>query len=121
MLKLTDPMKKSDAIGYYDLPPMVQKRSICWGLGPLEVCASIVSVDRIDIEIKLAGITIATGSLTVGNSQICAGANAGLVKASVCVTADFPAKTVWLEGDVCTRRWDGGWDCQGFKTILASW
>lgn len=121
MIQLTEAQRKSTEIGFYSVPPMVEKLDICWGLGPLEVCATKSSDDRIDVEIKLAGVRIASGALTVGSSKVCAAANVELVKANLCVTADFPAKTVWVEGEVCTRRWDLSWDCNGFKTIMLSW
>jgi hypothetical protein len=121
MSNLTEAQKQSDEVGYYTVPSMIEKINSCWSLGPLEVCVTKISNDRIDVEINLAGVKIGSGSLTVGNTQICASANIGIVKASVCVTADFPAQTVWVEGEVCSRRWDGGWNCTSFKTKILSW
>lgn len=121
MSRMTTAQRDSDEIGYYDVAPMIETLESCWGLGPLDVCAKLVSADRIDVTIKLAGVKIGSGSITAGNNQLCAGANAGLVKANLCVTADFENKTVWVEGEVCTRKWTGGWDCNGFKTKIISW
>jgi hypothetical protein len=121
MSKLTTDQRDSNQQGFYDVPTMVAKLSTCWGLGPLEVCVTKISNDRIDVEIKLAGLKIANGELTVGNNQLCAGANAGIVKANVCITADFPGQKVWVEGEICTLKFPSGWSCQGFKTILIAW
>ena len=100
---------------------MVETLEACWGLGPLDVCAKLVSADRIQVSIKLAGVTIASGTITASNNSLCASANAGLAKARVCITADFSKKEVWVEGELCTRKWTGGWDCNSFKTKILSW
>lgn len=121
MSQMTPEQRDSDKQGFYGTPPMIAKLTACWGLGPLEVCATKISIDRIEVEVKLAGVKIASGELTVGNNQICAGANAGIVKANVCITADFPGQKVWIEGEVCTLNFPSGWSCNGFKTILISW
>ena len=121
MSTLSKDKRESDEIGYYDAPVMVETLESCWGLGPLDVCAKLVSSDRIEVSIKLAGIKIGSGTITAKDTNVCASANAGLVKASVCVKGDFPNKKVWVEGEVCTRKWTGGWDCNGFKTIIIAW
>lgn len=119
--RLTDEQRKSDSIGFYSTPDNAQILNTCWSFGPLEVCVTKISNDRVDVEIKLAGVRIGSGTLTAGNTSVCASANVQLVKAALCVKADFPGQIVWVEGEVCTRRWDGGWDCNAFKTKLISW
>lgn len=119
---LTKAQEDSDELGFYDhSSALVETLDTCWGLGPLEVCAKLVSNDRIEVTIKLAGVKIGSGSITAANSKVCAGANVGLVKANLCVTADFPNKVVWVEGKVCVREWTGSWSCRGFKTKILSW
>lgn len=93
----------------------------CWGLGPLQVCAKIVSGDRIEVDIKLGGIRIGSGTLSVGNTQICVSGNVQIFKVKVCVRADFPGKTVWVEGQLCTRKITGGWSCRKFRTKILAW
>ena len=113
--------RDSDKTGFYGSVPMIGKLDACWSFGPLEVCATKIASDRIEVAIKLAGVTIGTGELTLANNQICAGANLGVVKANVCISADFPGQKVWVEGEVCTLNFPSGWSCNGFKTILISW
>jgi len=81
----------------------------------------MVSDNGVEVTIKLAGIKIGSGTIRAGNERICASANVGLVKAKVCVRGDFSDNTVWVEGEVCTIEWTGGWSCRGFKTKLISW
>lgn len=121
MSNLTEAQRQSNEIGYYNVPSMAEKIESCWSFASLKVCVTKISNDRIDVEIELAGVKIGSGSLTVGNTQVCASANVGIVKASVCVTADFPGQTIWVEGEFCIRRWDGSWNCTNFKTKILSW
>lgn len=121
MSDLTQEQIDSDVIAYYSEPNMVQTLESCWGLGPLSVCARMVPVGQIEVSIKLAGIKIGSGTISAKNNKICASANVGLVKASVCVRADFPNSTVWVEGKICRRKLDLSWNCDPFKTKLISW
>ncbi|MGH8239325.1 MAG: hypothetical protein ACREXP_20220 [Steroidobacteraceae bacterium] len=118
---LTTEQQESDALGFYEPADFAETRAACWGIGPLEVCVTQVAADYINVEIKLAGIKIGSGSLTAGHNSVCASANVGLVKTKLCVTADFPNRTVWVEGQLCTRKWSGGWSCRGFKTKILAW
>lgn len=121
MSDLTQDQIDSDLIAYYSEPDMVETLESCWGLGPLSVCARFVSADQIEISIKLAGVKIGSGTISTKNNKICASANVGLVKASVCVRADFPKRDVWVEGKICHRKWDLSWSCSKFKAKLISW
>ena len=112
---------ESDLIAYYSTPEMLETLESCWGLGPLSICARFISVDQIQISIKLAGVKIGSGMISTKNTKVCASANIGLVKASVCTKADYPNKVVWVEGKLCHREWDLGWKCHTFKTKLISW
>ena len=122
---MTDPFtqqeRDADAEGFFDEPSFEEKILSCWGIGPLDVCATKIAADRVDVEIKLAGVRIGHGTLSAANSKICASASIGVVKAKVCVRADFPGHTVWAEGEVCIRKILGGWSCRGFKTKILSW
>lgn len=121
MTDFTEEQQDSNEIGYYETPQMTETLESCWGLGPLDVCARLVSHDNIEVTIKLSGLKIGSGTISSNNDRVCASANVGLVKAAVCVRADFPNKTVWVEGKVCNRKWNGKWHCNTFKTKLISW
>ena len=121
MSQLTQQQRESDVIGYYDVPPMVEILETYWELGPLDVSARLISPEHIEITIKVEGVKIASGIITAGNDRLCAGANVGMVKVSVHVIADFPNKTVWVEGEFCTKTWSTSWDCDEFKRRILSW
>lgn len=117
----TQAERDADIEAFFEEPTFEETTLSCWGVGPLEVCATKVSADRVDVDIKLAGVRIGRGSLTAQNSRICASASVAIVKAKVCVTADFPGQTVWVEGEVCHRKFPSGWKCKGFKTKILAW
>ncbi|WP_406667355.1 hypothetical protein [Gallaecimonas sp. GXIMD1310] len=121
MPDFTKDQQDSNEVGFYQTPVMTETLHACWSLGPLEVCAKMVGPEKIDITVKLAGITIGSGTLDAGNTKVCASANVGLAKASVCAVADFPNKNVYVEGKLCHREWTGGWSCKSFKATLISW
>lgn len=121
MTTLTQDQRDSDKIGFYEPASMIGKLDVCWSFGPIEVCATKLAPDRVEVLIRLAGVKIGQGELTLNNNQLCASANVGIVKAKICVTADFAAQKVWVEGEVCTLNFPSGWSCNGFKTILISW
>ena len=120
-LDFTDDQMEASDVGLFEDPTFEPELLSCWSMGPLQVCGKIVSGDRVEVEIKLAGIRIGSGTLSAGNSQICASGNVALFKVKVCVRADFPGKTVWVEGQLCTRKFPSGWSCRGFRTKLISW
>ncbi|RZK01001.1 MAG: hypothetical protein EOO76_10615 [Novosphingobium sp.] len=111
----------ADVEAFFDEPAFEERALSCWGIGPLEVCATKVAADRVDVDIKLTGVRIGSGTLTAANSSICASASVAIVKAKVCVTADFPGQVVWVEGKVCTRKFPSGWSCRGFKSKILAW
>jgi hypothetical protein len=122
MTDMTKLQEDTDELGFFDdSSALVETLEACWSIGPLEVCAKLVSSDRIDVVIKLAGVKIGSGSITTANNKLCAGANVGVVKANLCVSADFPNKVVWVEGKFCSRKIIGGWSCRNFKTKILSW
>lgn len=120
-IRFGDEARESSELAFFDEAEFAETLSACWGIGPLQVCVASISKDAVTVEIKLAGIRIGSGTLTAGNSRICASANVGVVKAKVCVTGDFPNSTVWVEGEVCTRKFPSGWSCRRFKTKILSW
>ena len=112
---------ESTDLGLFEEPAFEEMINACWSLGPLQVCARSIGADRIEVDIKLAGIRIGSGTLTVGNNQICVSGNVQIFKVKLCVRADFAGKTVWVEGQLCTRKITGGWSCRKFKTKILSW
>ena len=98
----------------------VHTLATCWSFGPLEMCAEY-SNDGIDVDIKLLGQRIGGGRLDQNNATISVGVDVGLAKTSVGITADFGAKELVVDGEVCTRNWHGGWDCSGFHAVILRW
>ncbi len=120
-LELSSEQMESTELGLFEDPSFEEMINACWGLGPLQVCARYAPPDRVEVEIKLAGIRIGSGTLSVGNNQICASGNVQIFKVKLCVRADFPNKTVWVEGKLCTRKLPTGWSCRKFRTKILSW
>jgi hypothetical protein len=117
----TQEQREADVDAFFDDPHFEESLLSCWGVGLLEVCVKKIADDRIEVDIKLAGQRIGQGTLTASHARICASASLLLVKAQVCVRADFPGKTVWVEGEFCTKNFPSGWSCRKFKTKILSW
>lgn len=122
MSYLTNEEKETNAIGFFDeSAAFTEVLDACWGFGPLEVCAKLASIDKVDISIKLAGVKIGSGSLTASDNRLCAGANVGLVKAKLCVLVSFPEREVRVEGELCVPNIPSGWSCRRFNSKILSW
>ena len=92
----------------------------CFGVGPLEICATY-SNGGIDFVIKLVGQQIGSGRLDQNNASASLGIDLGLAKASVGLAADFTARELRVQGEVCVRDWLGRWQCTGFNEVILRW
>ena len=121
-IEFTKEQEQSDEIGFYDdASSFNESLSACFDIGPLKVCATRVTAEAIHVEVKLAGVRIARGTISLDSPRICASANAGLAKVSLCVEADFAKQEVWVRGKLCVREILGGWSCRKFSTKILSW
>lgn len=96
------------------------RREACFGVGPLEVCATYRDLG-IDFEIKLLGQRIGSGRLDQNNANASVGVDLGVAKASVGLAADFNARELRITGEVCVRDWLGRWRCTSFNDVLLRW
>ena len=119
----TEAERQSNDIGFLATPEIefIEVLSACWSLGPLSACVDKIGDDEIKVSIKLSGVTIGSGKLSVQKDSLCASANVGLAKAKICVVADFRAKEVSVKGEVCTLKFPSGWSCRKFSARILSW
>lgn len=115
----TTAQQQSDVVCFNSKPEFIEKLKACWEKGPLEICAEKIG-SIIVVTVKLSGIVIAEGNLTSSSNALSASVNVGLVKADASIKADFVAKKVLAEGEVCTRNLVK-WDCDGFSAVILSW
>lgn len=104
------------------LEPLVEVRSAsaCWSFGPLDICAS-ASLAQVEAEVTLLGQRIGRVHLSPERTEARLGADVGIAKAGVRLTADFTAETLRAQGEVCRRRFSGGWRCAAFDSVILRW
>ncbi len=120
MNKFTPQQAENDEIGFYVSPSFLEKNEACWTKGGLKVCAKTIG-NRIHVEVTLANIHIGDGDLTASSNRLCFTGNAGVVKASLCVEANFPSREVRVEGEMCVKVIFVGWECDSFNAKFMTW
>ncbi len=93
--------------------------SACWSNGPLKICAELEDNDHINIEVTLAGVRIARGTLSAERTCIEAKAKIGVAKADLSVCANFQDREVRTSGKICVAVL--GWQCAKFNAQILKW
>jgi hypothetical protein len=90
-------------------------------LGPFEISYSMSAGSvKVSASVKFGPLKkkLFTATLTPAKRSITASANAGIVKVSLTVSADFSRMRITISGSACVRKLTGGWSCKAFsKTI----
>ena len=127
---LTDEERQSDAIGFYEaegpaaLSATVEeaeiRRQSCLDIWILKLCLQSVRGD-LEVELSILGRFVGGGRISRERPKLCLGNSVGLAKTKLCVNADFDNKQARAEGEICRRKWTGGWTCRSFRTVALSW
>jgi hypothetical protein len=110
----------ASAEGFEDEIAFAQEMEACWSLGPLRVCASVVS-GGVRVTGSLFGRSILSTTLSRRRTQVCVSPSILVAKARVCVMLEIREQRVRLEGRLCMRKLFGGWRCTKFNARLLSW
>ena len=87
-----------------------------WSFGPLTIDVSLDGTE-IKVTVKILGITVANLTLDAANPKACINVSAGIASAKLCVGADFSARRVYAQGEVCTP-FTG---CKSFDATIFTW
>ena len=87
-----------------------------WSFGPLTIDVSLDG-SEIKVTVKILGITVANLTLDAANPKACINVSAGIASAKLCIGADFSAKRVYAQGEVCTP-FTG---CKSFDATIFNW
>lgn len=96
----------------------MQAQSFSWCFGPLCISASIdLSAPSVSVTVTLAGITIAHLVIDPSNPKACIDADVKLASVKLCISVDFNAHNVSVNGEVCTF-FTG---CKSFDQVIFNW
>jgi len=109
-----------NADGSIGEPIFEAQHSGSWSFGPLTVDFSFAG-SQITFQVKLAGITIGTGSLDATNDGACISGNAGVASVKLCLKADFSKKELTVNGQICVKIPIVGSHCKSFNQRIFGW
>lgn len=126
----TEDERRSDEVGFYDddvgtsIAPTISeveiKRQSCMDLWIVKLCLQSVRGD-LEVEAFVLGQSIGGGTISRDRPKLCLGNSVGLAKTKLCVRADFDTREAFASGEVCRRKWTGGWTCRAFRTVALKW
>jgi len=96
-------------------------------LGPITIEWKYIPPDKIEIKVKIVGVTIWTGTLQAGKqTRVKIKADIGIAKCDFELIADFTKKELTAKGSACVReivKWPPSWkwSCSSFNKVIARW
>lgn len=90
-------------------------------IGPIKV-EYIIKGTTVQVVIYLLNLRVASATLSAGGkTSICIKAGAVLVKAEICIVADFDKNELRAKGQHCYKKLDTSWQCTKFSKRIAGW